>query len=700
MSNQIVMKRGYRPEIDGLRAFAVIAVIINHFNKDILPSGYLGVDIFFVISGYVITSSLAARKSKNFWDFISSFYERRIKRLVPALVLFVVVNSVIICFFNSNPEASISTGFTALFGLSNLYLFRQSTDYFASSTVLNIFTHTWSLGVEEQFYFLFPLLTWFTGFSRKTNKGTINLFILVLALLIFSLISYIYLYQIMQPAAYFLMPTRFWEIATGCILFLGLKNRLVAFESLENTSPVFIFLVMIGVMFLPVSYSVFSTILIVILSAILISCLREGTELYKFFTKRKVVSIGLISYSLYLWHWGVLSISRWTIGIHWWTIPFQIGLIYLLAAVSYKLVEIPFREKDWSLKRWHTILKGILALILSATSLIGLGELLKRKIYLGKINSNNTFSVKTLDYVGNYTRRIARNCHTSDGRKNDSLKGALQINSTFLENCFVKNSDAYPLITFVGDSHTLAMFPMSEKLLRDYKVNIFNHSRDGCVYPEQGKTNRKGCQATMRSTNRFIFDQIGKKSGGLIVATSYLNSHFGYLGNHRRQFLKYDFKLLGRSSYSVDSNLRDYVSSLKGLSDNLKKENAFLIVLAPLPQHPLYKAETCSEQWFRPTFSILKGCIKTKRSYLEKERRHIIRSLKELEKIQSNLFVYDVLNQFCDLEYCYVGKGKEVFFLDDNHLSPEGIDYIYPHFIEFLNRKGLLSNFISKKEAG
>ena len=114
--------------------------------------------------------------------------------------------------------------------------------------------------------------------------------------------------------------------------------------------------------------------------------------------------------------------------------------------------------------------------------------------------------------------------------------------------------------------------------------------------------------------------------------------------------------------------------------------------------------DICDGKWlillFRPTFSILKGCIKTKRSYLEKERRHIIRSLKELEKIQSNLFVYDVLNQFCDLEYCYVGKGKEVFFLDDNHLSPEGIDYIYPHFIEFLNRKGLLSNFISKKEAG
>lgn len=86
----------YRPEIDGLRAFAVVAVIINHFNKDLLPSGYLGVDIFFVISGYVITSSLAGRKSKNFLDFVTGFYERRIKRLVPALVVFVLITSVLI----------------------------------------------------------------------------------------------------------------------------------------------------------------------------------------------------------------------------------------------------------------------------------------------------------------------------------------------------------------------------------------------------------------------------------------------------------------------------------------------------------------------------------------------------------------------------------------------------------------------------
>ena len=119
------VNRRYRPEIDGLRALAVVAVIVNHFNKNILPGGYLGVDIFFVISGYVITSSLFGRPSKNFKDFISGFYERRIKRLVPALSVFVLIMSIAICMFNPLPKSALRTGLSSLFGLSNLYLLRQ-----------------------------------------------------------------------------------------------------------------------------------------------------------------------------------------------------------------------------------------------------------------------------------------------------------------------------------------------------------------------------------------------------------------------------------------------------------------------------------------------------------------------------------------------------------------------------------------------
>src|SRR5258705_548325 len=169
----------YRPEIDGLRAVAVISVIINHLNNDFLPSGYLGVDIFFVISGYVITASLYETSDRNFSEFFLGFYSRRVKRLVPALILCVLITSLLICLFDKTPNASLKTGIASLFGISNLYLLKQATDYFGASAQLNVFTHTWSLGVEEQFYVLFPFIVWLTGFGRQRRKGSGNLFLVI-----------------------------------------------------------------------------------------------------------------------------------------------------------------------------------------------------------------------------------------------------------------------------------------------------------------------------------------------------------------------------------------------------------------------------------------------------------------------------------------------------------------------------------------
>ena len=113
----------YRAEIDGLRGIAVIAVIINHFNKDILPSGYLGVDVFFVISGFVITLSLSEKKYRNFREFIFNFFSRRIKRLIPTLVVFVLLTSLLISFFNPSAEIPIRTAIASLFGVSNIWLY-------------------------------------------------------------------------------------------------------------------------------------------------------------------------------------------------------------------------------------------------------------------------------------------------------------------------------------------------------------------------------------------------------------------------------------------------------------------------------------------------------------------------------------------------------------------------------------------------
>ena len=375
-TSKISAKSSYRPEIDGLRAFAVVAVIINHFNKNILPGGYLGVDIFFVISGFVITSSLYRKPSKNFKDFISGFYERRIKRLVPALTVFVIIASIAICLFNPKPLLTLRTGLTSLFGFSNLYLLKQSTNYFAQSTTLNIFTHTWSLGVEEQFYLLFPFLIWFSGFGKQTQKGIRNLSLIISGLTIASLISFLYFYSTNQPAAYFLMPTRFWEMASGCLLFLGSLSRSSIIRFFERVPPLVLIVFIVGVMYLPISIARASTFAVIVLTLILINSLKKNTIAFKIFTHPNVVYIGLISYSLYLWHWGVLSLSRWTIGIHWWSIPFQVAIIFCLSILSYRWIETPFRENSWSgfLKpnKIRTFFIGFTTIIATSISIVGI----------------------------------------------------------------------------------------------------------------------------------------------------------------------------------------------------------------------------------------------------------------------------------------------------------------------------------------
>lgn len=153
-------KLTYRPAIDGLRAIAVLAVIANHLPEKFLPSGFLGVDVFFVISGFVVSASilgLSGQAQTKFSSFYANFLSRRVKRLMPALIACVAITSLIVILVDPFPRNSLITGVAALFGVANIALFNFEQDYFSPSSALNAFTHTWSLGVEEQFYVVFPL---------------------------------------------------------------------------------------------------------------------------------------------------------------------------------------------------------------------------------------------------------------------------------------------------------------------------------------------------------------------------------------------------------------------------------------------------------------------------------------------------------------------------------------------------------------
>jgi peptidoglycan/LPS O-acetylase OafA/YrhL len=638
----------YRPEIDGLRAFAVVAVIIYHFNKDLLPSGYLGVDIFFVISGYVITSSLAGRQSKNFWDFVTGFYERRIKRLVPALIVFVLITSLLISLFNPDPGVALGLGWRSLFGISNINLYRTSTDYFAQSTELNPFTHTWSLGVEEQFYLLFPFLIWFSGFGQQTAKGARNLFFWVGSLTIASLIGFIYLYQVNQPAAYFLMPPRFWEMAAGCLLFIGFQKRIWIEQSLEHVPPLLVVTAMTAVMYLPVGAAVPATIGTVVLSAILIACLKEGTAAYKFFTLEKVVFVGLISYSLYLWHWTVLSISRWTIGIHWWTAPLQVGLMMIMATGSYRLIETPMRR--------HSA-KNILQIFAVAAFALGSTAFLLR-----------TFSRHAANiYQG---ERLAASL--------PSFKKTISGTSISIENCkelswrSITTCAAPPLrknektILLIGDSHASQWYPAVEQLRKSKGIGIYTHiagwNPPAQTYPPlkylQGDFTKKkwnDVNKYQRAMEDRFFQQ--GKSGDVIVLGSRLGGHFKDYSS--KKYFSDNWEK------AIDSNdaLDLYLKSVAQLASKAHGRGIKTVLLAPIPRILVPNRELCHKQWFRPLEIANTNCS------LVDHYDSIVDKLKQFARGNPSIVLFVPNHRYFDATSLTLIADM---WLDDNHLSTQG----------------------------
>ena len=669
-TTNLSIKSGYRPEIDGLRAFAVVAVIINHFNKEILPHGYLGVDIFFVISGFVITSSLYQRPSKNFKDFISGFYERRIKRLIPALSIFVLILSILICLFNSDPIFSLRTGLTSLFGLSNFYLLKQATNYFAESTELNVFTHTWSLGVEEQFYILFPFLIWFSGFGRQTKNGARNLLITTSALTIASLIGFLYLYPINQSAAYFLMPTRFWEMASGCLLFILLQKRKSFADFLEKLPTLLLLILIIGIMYLPMSWAPAATVTVVGLSLLLINSLKKETAAYTFFTNPKVVYMGLISYSLYLWHWGVLSISRWTIGIHWWSVPIQVILMLGLAIASYRYIETPLRKSSWLGKRWKNIAAGGGVIITIAGSLITIDLPLKGKLYTGqRIIANSQQNWRKKIRLGK-SSLTGEKCHASNNYSSEQLK--LLFNEC--KYPLIRKSTDQKTLAFVGDSHALTLLN-SEEILTNSAFRVIHYSHHGCPFPiPPHGIHPLECNNFLIDSENQIFQDL--KSGDSIIILNYYLSHLGSkdMRDVRHNIFNKHKKRVSNSSSKIDI----YMEGLKKISTKAaKKSISIFFIGSPYRNTGL----GFSKEWFRPNPPELK-ILQEETINAQKINKTLAKKIKD-NSLKNVIFVnpLEILDKRCGNNVNFYSEC----FRDGDHMSEKSsreiIDFIMNNYL-------------------
>jgi peptidoglycan/LPS O-acetylase OafA/YrhL len=211
----------YRPEIDALRGVAVLAVLVFHLNPHWLAGGFVGVDIFFVISGYVVTGSLLNHAHEPLPRRLAGFYLRRVRRLLPNLFACIGVTALATALLVPPRETRglFTTAVKSLFGWSNNHLVGASKDYFGLDAALNPFVHTWSLGVEEQFYLVFPLLLVLCGFGGRRTLP------LLLAGIVLSLGLSLWWTVEAPISAFFLMPSRFWELASGAALLRAQRRR-------------------------------------------------------------------------------------------------------------------------------------------------------------------------------------------------------------------------------------------------------------------------------------------------------------------------------------------------------------------------------------------------------------------------------------------------------------------------------------------
>ena len=362
-----MVKNIYRPEIDGLRALAVLGVIFYH--SELLSGGFLGVDIFFVISGYLISSIIYKEfiKTKSF--SFSNFYQKRIRRLIPALLIVIIFSTIVAYIFllpGSFKEYVYSIISSTFFG-SNIFFHYSGQSYGANILSIKPFLHTWSLAIEEQYYLIYPVFFILVAkyFFKKINA------IIILAILI-SIIFSISIEDTHSSFNFYMLPSRAWELLAGgalAVFDINMKKNIIKGDISQKILPK----IGLGMIFysfiffedagnLPLYYS-----LVPVIGCCLILYSNNKKDLVvRFLSNKFLVGIGLISYSLYLWHHPILSFDK-ILKVSNGDILIKIYLILLsvvLAIITYFFIEKPFRKKDlFSTKKLIMILSIFIPLL-------------------------------------------------------------------------------------------------------------------------------------------------------------------------------------------------------------------------------------------------------------------------------------------------------------------------------------------------
>lgn len=656
---------GHVAHIDGLRAIAVLAVIAYHLDRTMLPGGLHGVDMFFVISGFVVANSAERWRTASFGAFAGGFWRRRLLRIAPALIACLLATAAASMLFVPLAwlsEANDLTGLFAFFGLSNLFLGWHGEDYFAPTAEFNPYVHTWSLGVEEQFYLLFPLLffAWLRG--GRLRWLSVAGFSLVL---VASLAAAATRAPADAAAAFYLTGTRLWEIASGVLLHAMVSRRPPDPRHADRWAGVGAWIalaVLAGALAWPAA-GFASVPAAVAATTGLLACLhlRTASSLARALARPGLVAIGRRSYSLYLWHWPVFVLLRWTLGFE--TPMARLGgvlLTFVLAELSWRFIEQPLRHSPRlrGAPAWPVVAGGLACLCIAATVAWGIRS-------LGPVLSASTVTRHRADWHVLETQGVADDatCRLS------ARAGANPARREFAgEQCRGQSRAGRTLFVF-GDSHAVAYGGLVTAFVLQTGAAAVVYANPGCSF---GALRPGPVDATCAAQGRVVLDDIGSRAraGDWLLLASLRVPRLAGQETVRR----------GPTVADVDDPARraaeaELVAELAALA-----ERGIRIVFdAPKPVFgaPAFR---CSDA-FNAMNPLCAAGLAVTRADAEAHRAVALGSLQRVTAALPGASLFDALPLLCDATRCEAVRDGKPLFFDGDHLSGLANRVLLPAFI-------------------
>jgi len=631
----------YRPDIDGLRAIAVTAVIFFHLPANWLEYGYLGVDIFFVISGYLITSILH-RELRNGTFSLKQFYARRIKRLLPALGTVIVVTTAIslVILLPADLLGYARSVLATLVFSANIYFWRD-TNYFARDAEEKPLLHLWSLGVEEQFYLIFPILLLFL--ARFSPVITLTLVVLMSGI---SLAINILLVSIGGSSpAFFLIPARAWELGLGAtIALLPVSSALSSKGLIIKLLAAFgLLLALLSLVYGNYSLAAVPTPFFAVLGSALFiwagTDRKQQSPVSVFLSTRPIVAIGKISYSLYLWHWPIIVLSQYYLVRHLSAAESAISIVtmFIAATLTYRYIENPLRKSKTGLRTTAKI-SSVVCIGFASIALI----ILNMDGLPGRLNPA---AAKINSAVGtNYRCPISSYTQFGGSR-------ACRLN-------FTGNINQTEIVLF-GNSHAQMYAPLIKSIADDANLKLLLVPMNSCL-PTVELNLSLACTQMARQNQAEILSLPSLKA--VVIGTTWFNNN-----------------LVTNDNVVEKDSRTAQLKALKSLVTEFESNGQNVGLIGPLPTPGVDIASALSRNMaFNRDHEII-TTIPT-RKFTER-----LGNIAHILDQNSGLQLIPVHNAICNATDCSYVINNESIFADSNHVAEAALDRFKPYFSDFSN---------------